>query len=92
MKNLPAALDNVLRIYHAIYGADFTVWCRTGSDVEVEESLQKSANVVSLCQKQGFAMRLGEVYSTNLKNPAGEPSGNIEGHINNQLVHSTKLN
>lgn len=46
MRDLPAALDSIPGISHAIYADDITVWCRTENDAEVEESLQRAADAI----------------------------------------------
>ncbi|KAG0433362.1 hypothetical protein HPB47_020001 [Ixodes persulcatus] len=43
MRGLAGALRAGPRVEHATYADDFTPWCRTGSDGEIEEHLQRAA-------------------------------------------------
>lgn len=87
MRDLPAELDNIPGIRHAIYADDITVWCRTGSDAEVEESLQRAADVVEAYAKsRGLQCASEKSALLILKNPRKETSNNIQVHISGELV------
>ncbi|KAG0439434.1 hypothetical protein HPB47_016649 [Ixodes persulcatus] len=46
IRGLPGALGAVPRVEHAIYADDITLWCRAGSDGEIEEHWQRAADFV----------------------------------------------
>ncbi|KAM7315515.1 hypothetical protein ISCGN_005298 [Ixodes scapularis] len=46
LRGLPEALRAVPNVEHAIYADDITLWCREGSDAEIEEKLQAAADIV----------------------------------------------
>ncbi|KAG0419935.1 hypothetical protein HPB47_003783 [Ixodes persulcatus] len=54
LRGLPEALRAVPNVEHAIYADDITLWCREGSDAEIEEKLQAAADIVG-----EYAMRCG---------------------------------
>lgn len=54
LRGLPEALRAVPNVEHAIYADDITLWCREGSDAEIEEKLQAAADIVG-----EYVMRCG---------------------------------
>ncbi|KAG0415802.1 hypothetical protein HPB47_007024 [Ixodes persulcatus] len=47
MRGLPGALQAVPQVEHAIYADDITLWCRSGSDGQIEEGLQRAADIAA---------------------------------------------
>ncbi|KAG0445298.1 hypothetical protein HPB47_017114, partial [Ixodes persulcatus] len=47
MINLPEKLKNIPKVEHAIYADDITIWCKSGSDGQVEERLQAAADITA---------------------------------------------
>lgn len=46
MSTLPASLDEIPGLRHTIYADDITLWTATGSDGQIEETLQRAADAV----------------------------------------------
>lgn len=46
MSTLPASLDEIPGLRHAIHADDITLWTATGSDGQIEETLQRAAHAV----------------------------------------------
>ncbi|KAM7315153.1 hypothetical protein ISCGN_004936 [Ixodes scapularis] len=47
LKGQPQILNSIPGIEYAIYADDITIWCKSGSDAQVEDSLQCAANAVA---------------------------------------------
>ncbi|KAG0445600.1 hypothetical protein HPB47_013560 [Ixodes persulcatus] len=47
MRGLPGALQAVPQVEHAIYADDITLWCRSRSDEQIEEGLQRAADIAA---------------------------------------------
>ncbi|KAM7305529.1 hypothetical protein ISCGN_015426 [Ixodes scapularis] len=47
MINLPDKLKNIPKVEHAIYADDITIWCKSGSNGQVEERLQAAADITA---------------------------------------------
>ncbi|KAG0440829.1 hypothetical protein HPB47_016164 [Ixodes persulcatus] len=47
MISLPQKLKNIPKVEHAIYADDITIWCKSGSDGQVEERLQAAADITA---------------------------------------------
>lgn len=46
MMKLPAQLAAIEGVHHAIYADDVTIWANIGSDGEIQEALQRAADIV----------------------------------------------
>lgn len=46
MRTLPSSLDKIPGLRHTIYADDITLWTATGSDGQIEETLQRAADAV----------------------------------------------
>lgn len=46
MMKHPAQLAAIQNIHHAIYADDVTIWTNTGSDGDIQEALQRAADIV----------------------------------------------
>lgn len=86
-RDLPAALDSIPGISHTIYADDITVWCRTGNDAEVEESLQRAADTIDAYAKsRGLQCAPEKSELLIFKNPRQKTSERIEIDINGESV------
>lgn len=80
LRGLPEALRAVSGVEHAIYADDVTLWCRTGSDAEIEERLQEAAGIVEkYAESCGMKCAPEKSELLILKNPYEK----LEDHIEN---------
>ncbi|KAM7287767.1 hypothetical protein ISCGN_031458 [Ixodes scapularis] len=92
LKGLPEVLNNIPGIEHAIYADDITIWCKSGSDAQVEESLQRAANAVASYAKDcGLQCSPQKSELLVFKNPySRQPPADLNIYINGQEVPKPK--
>nr|XP_054919234.1 uncharacterized protein LOC129380950 [Dermacentor andersoni] len=93
MRGLPTLLDTIPHIKHSIYADDITLWTNSGSDGEIQDSLQQAIDTVhTYVQAYGLVCsptksELLVIRERRVRRPVPDPQKLITLHIATHPIH-----